>query len=268
MNNGIQVFQNAQFGPIRTQLRDGQVWFVGKDVAVVLGYAKPRNAIAVHVDEEDKTTALIQGPGSNYKSKTTFISESGLYSLILASKLPQAREFKHWVTAEVLPQIRQTGGYIPFCEEDDEQTMMAHALLIAQRTVEYQREALKKANSELAVQDLLLERQRPKVEFADAVSISADTCTIAELAKIIYDQGVDIGQKRLFQWLRDNGYLGSNRHHWNMPQQKYIERGLFKVKSSNVWIDAQGKTHYAVTPVVTGMGVEYFVGIFNIKNFN
>lgn len=110
--NKIQIFSNPQFGQLRTLEIDGELWFAGKDVAVALGYAKPENALAAHVDIEDKTTTLIQGGGSNYKSKTTIINESGLYSLILSSKLPSAKQFKRWITSEVLPSIRKTGGYI------------------------------------------------------------------------------------------------------------------------------------------------------------
>ena len=113
MKTAIQIFTNEVFGEIRTCQVNNQIMFVGKDVATALGYAKPENAIATHVDTEDKTTTLIQGTGSNYKSKMVIINESGLYSLVLSSKLPQAKDFKRWVTAEVLPQIRKTGGYIP-----------------------------------------------------------------------------------------------------------------------------------------------------------
>ena len=113
MKTNIQIFTSEIFGEIRTCQVNNQIMFVGKDVATALGYAKPENAIATHVDNEDKTTTLIQGTGSNYKSKVVIINESGLYSLILSSKLPQAKAFKRWVTSEVLPQIRQTGGYIP-----------------------------------------------------------------------------------------------------------------------------------------------------------
>jgi len=113
METNIQIFTSEVFGEIRTCQVNNQIMFVGKDVALALGYAKPENAIATHVDTEDKTTTLIQGTGSNYKSKVVIINESGLYALILSSKLPQAKAFKHWVTSEVLPQIRRTGGYIP-----------------------------------------------------------------------------------------------------------------------------------------------------------
>lgn len=110
--NKMTLFTNEELGNVRALEIDGEPYFVGKDVAVALGYAKPENAISAHVDQEDKTTTLIQGGGSNYKSKTTLINESGLYSLILSSKLPKAKEFKHWITAEVLPVIRKTGGYV------------------------------------------------------------------------------------------------------------------------------------------------------------
>ena len=109
--NELQVFNNDEFGSIRTWVVDDEPWFVGKDIATILGYAKPENAIANHVDDEDKTSTLIQGSGSNYKSKAILVNESGLYSLILSSKLPNAKKFKRWVTGEVLPSIRKTGSY-------------------------------------------------------------------------------------------------------------------------------------------------------------
>ena len=112
MTNEIKIFENEEFGSVRTMEINGEPYFVGKDVATILGYAKPENAISNHVDDEDKTTTLIQGTGSNYKSNAVIINESGLYSLILTSKLPKAKEFKHWVTSEILPSIRKTGGYI------------------------------------------------------------------------------------------------------------------------------------------------------------
>ena len=109
--NELQVFNNDEFGSVRTWVVDDVPWFVGKDIATILGYAKPENAIANHVDDEDKTSTLIQGSGSNYKSKAILVNESGLYSLILSSKLPNAKKFKRWVTGEVLPSIRKTGSY-------------------------------------------------------------------------------------------------------------------------------------------------------------
>ena len=129
----IQIFENEQFGQLRGMTIEGEPWFVGKDVAQVLGYKDASKAVCDRVDKEDKTTLPIQQCGSNYKTQATFINESGLYALILSSKLPQAREFKRWVTAEVLPQIRRTGGYIPVKPEDDEKTILCKAVSILQR---------------------------------------------------------------------------------------------------------------------------------------
>lgn len=162
MENKFKTFTNSKFGEIRTLNLGGNAWFVGKDVAEVLGYAKPQNALATHVDEEDKTTALIQGTGSNYKSQTVLINESGLYSLILSSKLPQAKDFKHWVTSEVLPQIRQTGGYIPIDNVDDEKTILCKAVEILMKTVEY---------------------MKPKAEYAEDVLLSPSCYTMTQVAK-------------------------------------------------------------------------------------
>ena len=177
MKNEIKVFNHEQFGEIRTMVMpDGQVGFVGKDVARVLGYAKPENAIANHVDDEDKTSTLIQGTGSNYKSKATIINESGLYSLILSSKLPKAKEFKHWVTSEVLPQIRKTGGYIPVDVQDDEKTILCKAVNILMKTVEMQ-------NKELAVQDIEIARLTPRAVYAEEVLLSPTCYTMTQIAK-------------------------------------------------------------------------------------
>lgn len=135
----VTVFKNLvhpEFGELRTVEIDGEPWFVGKDVAVALGYKKPENAIANHVSDEDKTSTLIQGSGSNYKSKATIINESGLYSLILSSKLPSAKEFKHWVTSEVLPSIRKNGAYIRNQENMTPAEIVAHGLIAAQKIIE------------------------------------------------------------------------------------------------------------------------------------
>lgn len=135
--NGIQIFNNQEFGAIRTMSNEqGEVMFCAKDVASALGYKKPENAIAVHVDKEDKTTTLIQGTGSNYKSQATFINESGLYALILSSKLESAKRFKHWVTSEVLPAIRKQGGYMVVRPDESDEVIMARALQIMQATLQ------------------------------------------------------------------------------------------------------------------------------------
>ena len=264
--NEIKIFENPEFGAIRTmELPDGQVGFVGKDVAEVLGYSNSRDAIHKHVDKEDKAVAFCDTLGG--KQQTTLINESGLYSLILSSKLPKAREFKHWVTSEVLPQIRQTGGYIPVKEEDDEKTILAKAVQILQKTVEQKQSIIEMRELEIKNQDRQLEKQRPMVEFAQAVSQSEDTCTIAELAKLLYQKAkIEVGQNRLFQWMREHLFLCTAAHHRNEPFQKWVETGYFTLKNSEPWYDRNGMSHYSVTPLVTGKGQEFFVtGFLNGK---
>ena len=174
--NHIQVFNNPEFGQIRTMtLPDGQVGFVGKDVAEVLGYSKPLNAIAMHVDKDDSLKwGLTDSLGRT--QQTIFINESGLYSLILSSKLPKAREFKHWVTSEVLPQIRKTGGYIPVNKEDNEKTILCKALMILKKTIEDQQ-------LELAEQDMEIARLTPRARYAEEVLQSPTCYTMTQVAK-------------------------------------------------------------------------------------
>ncbi|MCQ2239834.1 MAG: phage antirepressor KilAC domain-containing protein [Bacteroidaceae bacterium] len=173
----IKFFQNPAFGQIRTMvLPDGQIGFAGKDVANVLGYANSRDALRKHVEKEDKTTVAICDSGSNYKTQAVFINESGLYSLILSSKLPTAREFKHWVTGEVLPQIRKTGGYIPVDREDDDLTIMAKAYQILQRTIAEQKEQLEESRK-------VIEDITPMAEYAEKVLLSPTCYTMTQVAK-------------------------------------------------------------------------------------
>ena len=217
---------------------------MGKDVAQALGYAKPENALAAHVDNEDKTTTLIQGDGSNYKSKTTIINESGLYSLVLSSKLPTARKFRRWVTSEVLPSIRRTGGYnLP---KDYPSALRALA------DAEEQRQALLTENT----------ANKPKVIFADAVSASERSILVGELAKLLRQNGVEIGQNRLFDWMRQNGFLIRRQGtDYNMPTQKAMEMGLFEIKETSV-VHSAGNVTINKTPKVTGKGQVYFINRF------
>lgn len=255
--NEIKIFKNPQFGAIRTMTQDGEPWFVGKDVAELLGYAKPENAVATHVDSEDKTTTLIQGTGSNYKSKAVLINESGLYSLILSSKLPTAKEFKRWVTSEVLPSIRKSGGYIAGQEDMSDTDLMAKALLVAQR--------------QIAQRDKQLQEMQPKALFADSVCASSTSILIGELAKILKQSGVNTGQQRLFAWMRDNGYLIRRKGaDYNMPTQRSMEMQLFEIKESVV-AHADGHTSINKTPKVTGKGQIYFInklrrGVYETEN--
>ena len=243
--NEVQLF-NFENHEVRSLVINSEPWFVGKDVASILGYKKPENAITNHVDDEDKTTTLIQGTGSNYKSKTVIINESGLYSLVLSSKLPSAKKFKRWVTSEVLPALRKTGQYQ--VKELSGQELMAKALIEAQ--------------SVLAAKDKVIEEMKPKVVFADAVATSHTSILVGELAKILKQNGIDMGQKRLFAWLREKGYLIKRQGtDYNMPTQKAMDLGLFEIKEGS-YVNGSGVNITTKTPKVTGKGQQYFINKF------
>lgn len=240
--NDLQLFNNPEFGAVRAVEVDGEPWFVGKDVAQALGYNDTDQALRKHVDDEDKLTRRFDGSGQG-RSMTT-INESGLYSLVLSSKLPGAKKFKRWVTAEVLPTIRKTGGYqLP---KDYPSALRA----------------LADATEKLLAVETENEANRPKVLFADAVSTAKTSILVGELAKLLKQNGVDIGQNRLFGWLRENGFLiRRNGTDFNMPTQKSMDLGLFEIKETVV-SHADGHTSVNKTPKVTGKGQQYFVQRF------
>lgn len=244
--NQIKIFENPEFGKVRTVEMDGKPYFVGKDVAEALGYAEPRSAVSKKVDSDDRGVAKMETPSG--VQEVTVINESGLYSLILSSKLESAKRFKHWVTSEVLPSIRKTGGYIAGQEQMTDSELMAKALLVAQKQIN-------ERNAQI-------ERMKPKEIFADAVSASQSSILIGELAKILKQNGVDMGQNRLFSWLRENGYLirrkGSD---YNMPTQKSVNMGLFEIKEST-HIDGSGCNVITKTPKVTPKAQIYFINKF------
>lgn len=253
--NKLQIFNSSEFGQVRIIQQGGEPWFIGKDVAEILGYKKPENAIAVHVDDEDKTTTLIQGTGSNYKSNAVVINESGLYSLILSSKMPKAKEFKRWVTSEVIPAIRKTGGYIAGSENMTDAEIMAKAVLVAQSTIQQRDQRIKELECDVAA-------AKPKVLFADAVSASDSTILIGDLAKILKQNGHPIGQKRLFNWMREQGYLIKRQGaDYNSPTQRAMEMGLFKIKETAI-SHSDGHVSVSKTTKVTGKGQQYFINKF------
>lgn len=257
MSNELKIFESPAFGSIRTVEIDSTPYFVGKDVAEVLGYTNTPKAIRDHVDEEDKLTEqiVLSGQGRD----TILINESGLYSLILSSKLPKAKEFKHWVTSEVLPAIRQHGMYAT--EEllaDPDLAIKAFTALKEERA---KREALE---ATVKTQEQQIAQDKPKVVFADAVSTAKTSILIGDLAKLIKQNGIDIGQKRLFEWLRTNGYLIKNGSSKNMPLQRYMEQGLFEVKESVV-ANPDGSSRVTRTTKVTGKGQQYFINLFLAK---
>lgn len=255
--NELQIFNSEEFGEIRTVTIDNKPWFVGKDVALALGYSNASKAVSTHVEEEDRILKVLEADSQNgnvVKTQTALINESGLYALIFGSKLDSAKRFKHWVTSEVLPAIHHNGGYIMGQENLSDSELMAKAILVAQKTIEHKNQIIEQQKAKI-------EQDRPKTIFADAVSASHTSILIGDLAKLICQNGYQIGQKRLFQWMRDNGYLmvsGSSR---NMPKQKYVEQGLFEIKESNVQ-NPDGSVRITRTTKVSGKGQLYFVNKF------
>ncbi|MFJ6974275.1 MAG: phage antirepressor [Ligilactobacillus ruminis] len=244
----LQIF-NFNNKEIRTLAIEGEPYFVGKDVADILGYQNGSRDINRHVDEEDRHKEMIFD-GNQYKETIT-INESGLYSLILSSKLPKAKEFKRWVTSEVLPTIRKHGAYMTDAK--------AAAIVTDKGSLA---DLLQQSAEQLKRKDIQIEQMKPKALFADAVSTSDTPILVGELAKILHQNGVSMGQNRMFRWLRDNGYLISKKGtSYNMPTQRAMELGLFKIKE-NAITHSDGHVTITKTPKVTGKGQVYFVNKF------
>ena len=249
--NEIKIFDNPEFGKVRTMEINGEPYFVGKDVAEILGYNNTKDAIATHVDADDRaviqrsenTTLEIPNRG------LTVINESGLYSLILSSKLPKAKEFKRWVTSEVLPSIRKHGAYaVDELLNDPEFAIKTFTAL------KEERERSKRLSEQI-------EADKPKVIFADSVSAAKSSILVGDLAKLLKQNGVNIGQNRLFEWLRQNGYLIKDGTSKNMPTQRAADMKLFEVKVRTV-NNPDGSIRETKTTVVTGKGQVYFVNKF------
>lgn len=244
----LKIFKNDDFGKIRATEIDGEPWFVGKDVAEALGYGSgksPSNAVAKHVDDEDKGVTEMMTPGG--QQNLVIINESGLYSLILSSKLPTAKKFKRWVTSEVLPAIRRHGAYMTD-EKAFDVTHNSSGLA----------DLLQQAADQLKQKDIQIERMKPKALFADAVATADTSILVGQLAKILRQNGVQIGQNRLFNWLRENGYLGKTGNNRNLPTQRAMDLGLFEIKEST-FQNPDGSVRITRTPKVTGKGQIYFI---------
>lgn len=253
--SNLQIFNNEEFGQMRTVTIDNEPWFVGKDVAEALGYGNTKDALKVHVGDEDKrimqrsdfTTLNIPNRGM------TIINESGLYSLIFSSKLKKAKDFKHWVTSEVLPSIRKTGGYV----DNDEAFINTYLPFADEQTKTLFKstlETVKSLNSKI-------EKDKPKVLFADAVETAQNSILIGDLAKLIKQNGYDIGQKRLFEYLRNNGFLIKSGVSKNMPTQRSMDMKLFEVKERTI-NNPDGSVRVTKTTKVTGKGQVYFINKF------
>ena len=260
MNDLQQIFkyQNMQ---VRTLQIDEIPWFVGKDVAEILGYSKPRNALTMHVDDEDKvigvqnvTPYIVDTRGR--KQYPTLINESGLYSLVLSSKLPDAKKFKHWITSEVIPQIRKTGKYEPKPLTREE--LLAKAVLEADTMIKEQKALLEQKAKELEESNNKLEEQKPKVIFADSVVASDSAILIRELAHLIKQNGFEIGEKRLYAWMRERGYICKGSCE---PTQRALELGLFEIILRTVQRGDKPPLETRTTKV-TGKGQVYFINKF------
>ena len=244
--NELQIFSSEEFGSVRTITNDNEPMFCLADICKALEI-KNATDVAKRL-EEDEVTRLNLGSQSG---ETNFVTESGLYAVILRSDKPNAKKFRKWVTSEVLPSIRKNGGYIAGQETLSDEELMAKALLVA--------------NNKIKERDAIIERQQAKIEadkpktiFADAVSTSHTSILVGDLAKLICQNGVQIGQKRLFEWLRQNNFLIKSGSSRNMPTQKSIDLGLFEIKESTVQ-NPDGSVRITRTPKVTGKGQIYFV---------
>lgn len=247
--NELKIFENAEFGQVRTVTIDNEPWFVGKDVADALGYSDTNKAVAMHVEEEDKK--LNDKSSSSFGQRgATLINESGLYALIFGSRLESAKRFKHWVTSEVLPTIRKHGAYaVDELLNDPDMAIKAFTALKEER----ERNKLLQADNA---------RMKPKEIFADAVAASKQSILIGELAKLLKQNGYDTGEKRLFTYLRDNGYLIRRKGtDYNAPTQRSMEMGLFEVKETAV-THSDGHTTINKTTKITGKGQQYFINKF------
>ena len=236
---------------VRTVTINDEAYFVGKDVAKILRYSNTQRSVNAHVDSEDKRGYQISTPYGT--QEMTVINESGLYSLILSSKMPQAKEFKHWVTSEVLPAIRKHGAYMT--PQTIEKALLNPDTIINLAT------QLKKEQEQRKQLQAENEQMKPKALFADAVSTSNTSILIGQLAKILKQNGVDTGQNRLFAWMRTNGYLGKRGDSYNKPTQKSMELGLMEVKERTV-NNPDGSIRVTITTKVTGKGQRYFINKF------
>ncbi len=246
--NKLQIFNNDEFGEIRMAVVNNEPMFCLIDICKALELSNSR-IVADRLDEDERRKLDLPRQG-----ETWFVTESGLYAVILRSDKPNAKKFRKWVTSEVLPSIRKNGGYIAGQETLSDEELLSKALMVAQKKID-------EKNELIAMQDSRIQEMRPKEIFADAVSASHTSILIGDLAKLICQNGYQIGQKRLFGWLRENGYLVKSGSSRNMPMQRYIEQGLFEIKESSVQ-NPDGSVRTTRTTKVTGKGQVYFVNKF------
>ena len=251
--NELQIFENKQFGQVRAIMKDGEPWFVAADVCKALEVGNPSQALT-RLDDDEKFTTIISNDGAaSGISSLAFVNEPGLYTLVLGSRKREAKSFKRWVTHEVIPSIRKHGMYATPTTIEQMIADPANAIKVFS--------ALKQEQERRKELEATVEHNAPKVLFADAVAASHTSILIGDLAKLIRQNGVEVGQNRLFQWLRDNGYLCSTGERYNLPTQKSMELKLFEVKETTI-SNPDGSIRITRTTKVTGKGQAYFVNKF------
>ena len=256
--NEIQLFKDERFGEVRVAGTSEEPLFCLADICRVLDLqvTPTKNRI-----KPDGVSLIKVIDSLGREQEATFISEQNLYKVIMRSDKPQAEPFQDWVCGEVLPSIRKSGGYIATKEDDTPEMIMARAILVANETITRQKKQIEKAKRQIEQKDEKIAQDAPKVLFADAVSTSKRSCLVAELAKILQQNGVNIGQNRLFDWMRKNGYLCSKGQYYNQPTQRAQEMGLFEMKQTTI-NKPDGSILVSTTTKVTGRGQIYFLNKF------
>lgn len=248
----LQLFSSDRFGKLRATQIDCEVWFAATDVAKALGYRDANQITRALDDDEKRWSEGTLSECTHSHLGIRLINESGLYRVLMRSQRPEAIPFQRWLAHEVVPEIRRNGGYIAASPEDSDADIMARALLIAQKTID-------RKNELIALHEATIEDMKPKALFADAVADSDGTCLIGELAKMMCQNGLEIGQNRLFKLLQRDGYLGKSGSNRNVPTQRSMDMKLFRIKETAV-THSDGRVTINRTPKVTGKGQAYFIG--------
>lgn len=248
----LQLFSSERFGKLRATQIDCEVWFAATDVAKALGYRDANQITRALDDDEKRWSEGTLSECTHSHLGIRLINESGLYRVLMRSQRPEAIPFQRWLAHEVVPEIRRNGGYIATSAEDSDADIMARALLIAQKTID-------RKNELIALHEATIEDMKPKALFADAVADSDGTCLIGELAKMMCQNGLEIGQNRLFKLLQRDGYLGKSGSNRNVPTQRSMDMKLFRIKETAV-THSDGRVTINRTPKVTGKGQAYFIG--------
>lgn len=248
----LQLFSSERFGRLRATQIDCEVWFAATDVAKALGYRDANQITRALDDDEKRWSEGTLSECTHSHLGIRLINESGLYRVLMRSQRPEAIPFQRWLAHEVVPEIRRNGGYIAASSEDSDADIMARALLIAQKTID-------RKNELIALHEATIEDMKPKALFADAVADSDGTCLIGELAKMMCQNGLEIGQNRLFKLLQRDGYLGKSGSNRNVPTQRSMDMKLFRIKETAV-THSDGRVTISRTPKVTGKGQAFFIG--------